>query len=233
MNTKPFLASLLFTLAGLCLFSKVNAQQNLTVVYDIIIQKNKQSTGIEETYNGGTKSVFTNGKKGRIRLVSLMRIQSIFFDYGTELKKATVIKESGKSKYLFKLTAAEWKLYNKKYDSLVCDTSFTDSADIKGYACRKAVIRLEDEKQVTVFYTDSIKMNNAVIEPLFRFIKGTVLQYDVKTRKGTISFKASEISTGNIDPKIFVLPSKGAVIKKYNANKKAVKDTEVLVEEDE
>jgi hypothetical protein len=214
-------------------FAKTIAQQHtpITVVYEIAVKKNKNKAGIEETYNGGTRAVFANGTKARIRLVTLMRIQSIFLEYDTAVKKATVIKESGKGKYLFRLAPAQWKEYNKKYDSVFCDTSYTDSANIKGYPCKKAVIKTGDEKELTVFYTDSIKMDNSIIEPLFRCINGTVLQYEISTSKGTMRFTAAEVSAGAIDPKIFTVPSKGVMVKKYSPNKKAGKEPEAEEEE--
>jgi hypothetical protein len=229
-------ALLILCAAGHLIFSKATAQQHssTSIVYDITVKKNNGKAGIEETYNGGTKAVFISNRKARIRLTSLMRVQSIFFD--TEkgiLKKATVIKESGKNKYLFRLAPADWKIYNKKYDSLACDTSFTDSLVIEGYRCRKAVIKPEDEREVTVYYTDSIKLNYDVIEPLFRCIKGTVLQYEASTRKGTITFKASQVSLGNIESKIFAIPSKGVVVKKYNPNKKLTEEAEQAASEEE
>jgi hypothetical protein len=162
-----------------------------------------------------------------------MRIQSIFFDYNNDvLKKATIIKESGKKKYLFRLTAAEWKLYNKKYDSLVCDTSFTDSLLIAGYPCRKAVIKLEDEKQVTVFYTDSIHALNQFIEPIFSCIPGTVLQYEFSLKKGTVGFKAASVSRQKIPPNILKMPSKAVVVRKYYPGKKTTQEEEIVEEEE-
>ncbi len=224
----------LFIIQGFLLFSKANAQHNNTLVYDISIQKNNGKTGIEETYNGGTRAVFISKNKARIRLTALMRVQSIFFDIKENaLQKATVIKESGRNKYIFRLTPAEWKLYNKKYDSLLCDTSFTDSLVILGYPCRKVVIKPEDKREVIAYYTDSIKVNNAVIEPLFQCINGTVLQYEVSTRKGTMLFKASHVSSDNIDPKIFIIPLKGVTVKKFNPNKKPPKQTELSNDDEE
>lgn len=234
-DTLKKLLPLLFTVAALMPFTKTTAQhqQPLTVVYEITVKKNKNKAGIEETYNGGTKALFITGAKARIRLTTLMRIQSIFLEYDTAIKKATVIKESGKNKYLFRLTSDQWKQYNKKYDSVSCDTSFTDSVNIKGYPCRKAVIKTGDEDGITVFYTDSIKINNALVEPAFRCINGAVLQYETTTRKGTLQFTATEVSNTEIDPKIFVIPSKNVVVKKYNPNKKPLKETEEQEDSDE
>lgn len=234
----PFVL-LLIAVTGQFIFNKAFAQHkpsgtNISIVYDIVVTKKKHAGGLEETYNGGTRAVFVSKSKARIRLVSLMRIQSIFFDHNIDvLKKVTIIKESGKSKYLFRLSAAEWKLYNKKYDSLVCDTSFTDSLTVAGYTCKKAVIRLEDGKEVTAFYTDSIRGISTFIEPLFRCIPGTVLQYEFSTKRGTVLFKASELSLQNVATEIFRIPSRSAVVKKYYPGKKPKKKEEEPVTEDD
>lgn len=204
---------------------------SISIVYEISVTKNKHAGGLEETYNGGTKSLFINRNKARIRLVSLMRIQSIFFDHEKEtIKKVTVIKESGKKKYLFRLSPAEWKLYNKKYDSLVCDTSFTDSLVIAGYRCRKAVLTLEDNRSVTVYYTDSIRFNYFA-EPLFRYLPGTALQYEFHTKKGFVQFKAATVSDQNIAGDIFKIPSKGAQVRKFYPGKKSKAYEEETTEE--
>ncbi len=117
---------LLLLFAGQCACCEIVAQvknQHLTIVYDITISKTKKSSGIEETYNGGTKAVFISDNKARIRMVSLMRMESIFFDYDSSaLREARVIKESGAKKYQYKLTAAEWENYNSKYVGATCDT---------------------------------------------------------------------------------------------------------------
>lgn len=195
-------------------FAQINPG-NLTIVYDISVKKTKRSTGIEETYNGGTRAVFITGKKARVRLVSLMRIESIFFDYDTSaLKKATVVKESGAKKYLFKLNAEDWKDYNSKYFDAACDT-LSDSIMIAGFNCKKAIIHLSSGEKINVYYTDQLKTSNSFIEPAFSCIPGTVLQYEHATNKGVITFTASQVSTGAIANDIFIIPSKGVAVRQY------------------
>ena len=80
---------------------------NLTITYNLLIDGNKK-TGIEEVYNGGNRTIFINNKQVRVRLVSLMRIESLFFLIGadTSLNKIVVVKESGKDKYKNVMCAA-------------------------------------------------------------------------------------------------------------------------------
>jgi GLPGLI family protein len=237
MIKKLSLVLLLTAVTGQFAWSQGNpnagsGNNHLTIVYDIHITKAKHAAGIEETYNGGTRSVFISHTKARIRLVSLMRIQSMFFDHEKgALKKVTVLKESGKNKYLFRLSPAEWKLYNKKYDSVDCDSSFTETLVIAGYPCKKAVLSLDDKKKVTVFYTTSIAPVSIFADPLFRCIPGTVLQYEFSSKKGSVLFKASQVSMDYIEPKIFAIEQKAVAVRKYQPNKKRKQQEEFIEEE--
>jgi GLPGLI family protein len=195
------------------------AQQHhhLTIVYDITVNKTKSSSGIEETYNGGTRSVFISGNKARIRLVSLMRIESIFLTYDTStLHQAAVIKESGAKKYRFNLSADDWKHYNKKYDGVTCSFE-NDSILIAGFNCKKALISLSSGEEIIAYYTDSLPPANPLIEPAFTCIPGMVLQYEHTSKRGVVSFKASLVSSDMIEKNIFVIPSSGIQIRKYIA----------------
>ena len=190
---------------------------DLTVSYSITLKSNKSNTGIGETYNGSIKTVFISGDKVRIRLVSLMRTQSIFVfpeirnDYA-----AAIIKESGKDKYKYYLTPPEWKQYNHKYDSVTC--SFTnDTAVILNYVCHKAIINLKDGMTMSMFYTTSIKRKaSGLAEPLFSCIPGLVLQYEYHYKKGKIIYTATSVSQKNIDPGIFRVPEKGFTTRKFS-----------------
>ena len=214
---------LLLFFAGQCLPAKIFAQQNhnLTIVYDIAVNKTNKSSGIEETYNGGTKAVFISSKKARVRLVSMMRVQSIFFEYDSAtLKQAVLVKESGTSKYRSNLSASDWKDYNNKYEGAACEIK-NDSLDIAGYKCRRAVINLSSGDSIEAYYTDSIKAINNFIEPAFSCIPGgTVLQYSVQAERGTVTFRASQVSRAIIEKDIFAIPRTGVQARKYAAAKK-------------
>ena len=194
------------------------AQQHsdLTIVYDISISKTKRSTGLEETYNGGTRTVFIAGNKARIRMVSLMRMESIFFEYDSTLKQAAVIKESGAKKYRFNLSAPQWEGFNKKYEDADCSFE-NDSMLIAGYWCKKAVIHLTSGDKIVAYYTSSIKPANGFTEPSFTCVPGMVLQYEHTSRRGMVVFKASQVSREVIAKEIFVIPSAGIQLRKYTA----------------
>ena len=190
--------------------------QDLTVSYSIGLKSKKRNTGVGETYNGGVETIFAGDRQVRLRLVSLMRMQSIFILPDSK-QRVTILKESGKDKYKYHLTEEEWKLYNQKYEGIVC--RFTgDSARILNYVCKKAILTLKDGKTITVYYTPAIqKPGLSDVEPLFASIPGLVLKYEYTYRKGTISYTATMVSRHSIDPDVFAVPGNGFPLKKYTA----------------
>lgn len=208
--------------------------KDITVSYSAELKSNKSNTGIGETYNGGIKTVFVSGDKVRVRLVSLMRIQSIFlFPRNSANKTAAVTKESGKSKYKYYLSEEEWKDYNSKYDSITCQLTY-DSAVILNYPCRKAIISLKDGRSIGVYYTDSIKRKNfGQAEPLFSCIPGLVLQYEYRYKKGKIIYTATSVKEEKINPFVFRVPTKGVSTRKFSMKPVSAKGTELPAEEEE
>jgi GLPGLI family protein len=187
---------------------------NLTISYNIIVLNSSKKTGVEESYNGGNKTIFISGDKARLRLVSLMRIQSIFL-YPADSKKkiATIVKESGTGKYKMNLTAAQYAALNSKYDSIQCELT-EDTLTFLNYLCKKAIIHLKDEHSITAWYCPELKAVAKNIEPAFACIPGLVLHYEVVNKKKSLVFTVASISNKPVDPNLFKIPSKGYKIKK-------------------
>lgn len=191
-------------------------EKPVTIIYDIKVKKDTKKTGIEETYNGGIKTIFISGEKARVRLVSLMRIQSIFFFQPDQHNNTvSIVKESGQKKYRTDLTDSMWALYNNKYDKDSCIFS-NDSLQILNYNCKKATVLLKDGRTITAYYTTKLAPVNKKIEPIFGCIPGTVLQYEYDYGKGSITYTASKISHNPIAPDIFTIPSKAVTVQKFS-----------------
>lgn len=215
------------------IFSKDSQQlKNLTISYSIET-KSEKNPGVDETYNGGLKTLFVSDSKIRVRLVSLMRMQSLFVlpQLKNSSRIATVVRESGKDKYKFDLNARQWAMYNKKYDSAVCKL-LNDSIDVLGYACRKAEIMLKDGRVLTVFYTNQI--SNAVFssaDAALSSVPGIVLKYSYQHQKGTITYTATHVTDAPIDKSVFKIPITGYKVKRYVPGRKAGSVDELLKDE--
>lgn len=191
--------------------------EDLTVTYTIELMKSrKKSIGIGEAYNGGTKTIFVSNGLVRLRLVSLMRMQSIFIlPPGNIERTAAIVKESGKNKHKVYLNADQWKQYNAKYDQATCRL-IDDTVTIAGYRCNRAVISLADGRSITAFYTRNIQRAElATIEPVFSCIPGLVLKYTYEYKKGKITYTATAVSRKQIDQDILKVPSKGYTEQPY------------------
>lgn len=209
-----------FTKAGPAHFPQPSGSrltdEDLTVSYSIGLKSKKDNAGIGEAYNGGVKTIFISKGQARLRLVSLMRMQSIFILSGSDRQqRVAILKESGGKKYKFYLTTDEWKQYNKKYDGVACRIT-DDTAMILHYICKKAVVTLKTGDMITVYYTPAIQRPVlALADPAFSCIPGLVLKYEYKYRKGTIVYTATTVTKGVIDPEVFSVPDRGFLLKKY------------------
>lgn len=181
-------------------------RNDLVISYVLRIESNKKN-GIAESYNGAIKTIFLKNGQARSRLVSLMRVQSIFYSKNEGAgEKITVVKESGKDSYKKSLTKDEWKQLNKKYDGATYEL-VEDSIQVLDYTCKKAIIHLKDGKKITAFYTTAI--NSQVfshIEPAFTGLPGLVLQYEYENKDAQFIYTASDISFSAIGPEIYKIP---------------------------
>jgi hypothetical protein len=183
-----------------------------------IVVKGKKIDGIAESYNGGVKVAFVQNDKVRLRLVSLMRTQSIFFNNkkGITSKVAAVVKESGKEKTRFYLSSKEWKIYNQKYDSNTCEIFKDDTLRILGKLCSKAVITTKKGSALTVYYYPGIK-NNALTaaESVFSCIPGFVMKYIYTVGDKSIEYTITSVARKPIAASVFNIPVKGYKLQKY------------------
>lgn len=185
------------------------ASSDLTVSWSIAVTSGKGGDmGLAETYNGGVETLFAADGQARIRLVSLMRIQSIFMSAaGDEAKKFTIVKESGKDKYVTRLTEKEWKAYNKKYEGSVCKLT-EDTSEILHFKCKKAIVTLKNGKVITAWYTTAIQAPAfSFLEPAFSEVPGLVLKYEYTYKRKTIAYTATSISHAPIEKNVFKAPA--------------------------
>jgi hypothetical protein len=183
-------------------------EKDLTIPYSITITSKRSGTGIAETYNGGIETLFVGSHAARLRLVSLMRIQSVFITTDKNLlKNVTVIKESGNIKHRSFFTPGQWMQYNNKYAGSTSKMT-RDTAMILRHICKKAIISLRDGRQLTAYYTPDIQRPAfSWLEPAFSQIPGLVLKYAYTYKRKTITYTATAISNSPISADILAIPA--------------------------
>jgi hypothetical protein len=194
--------------------------KEFVISYSISINGAKKSS-IQQTYNGSLKTIFVKNNLVRIRLVSLMRFQSLYFNNKPGVVKniATLVKESGKDKSILSLSAAQWKQFNKRNDSMRCEIFNDDSLLVLDKVCKKAILTSTDSSKVTVYFWPNTKSNIlANAEPIFKQVPGLVLRYIVEANKKSIDYTAVDMRFEKISDKVFTIPTKGFKKLKYNPN---------------
>ncbi len=183
---------------------------DLVISYTIDIKSGSKKINVAETYNSGTKTIFISKGKARIRLLSLMRIESIFFLSSTDDSSSRIfrIKESAKKTTPWELTLEEWLQLNNKYDSARCEHIVGETKKILDYDCKKAVIHLADGRTLTTYYTEELSPLRSIYEPAFALIPGLVLEYSYSYNGGSSTYTATSILRESIDPEIFSLQSR-------------------------
>jgi hypothetical protein len=180
-----------------------SASGDLTVSYNLTILTKRSNTGIGETYSGGIETLFLQRNNERVRLASLMRIQSIFLSGDDHV---ILLNESTAKKTKKTLTPRQWTANNIQYAGATYDLT-ADTTTILGHVCKRALISLKDGRQIIAWYTPAIKMPVLALEPAFSGIPGLVLRYEYTCRKKTLRYSATSISRQPIDPSVFAVPS--------------------------
>ncbi len=181
---------------------------DLVISYDIKVETGQKKTSIGDVYDGGSKTIFISKKKARVRLVSLMRIESIYFlPVNDSIYNIYRVKESVKKPEKKVITADSWKALNSKYEQSICEFK-SDSINILVYKCYKAVVTLADGRKMEVYYTKELHHINPLVEPAFTTVPGVVLQYSYAYKAGTITYTAVSVNKGDISPSVFTITSK-------------------------
>ena len=226
---KYFLAVfLLFFTLNIACAQKVNVVQNapkkpnakeFVLSYGITVDGVKKK-GLEQTYNGGLKTIFVKNDLVRIRLVSLMRMQSLYFNNKKWIKTnvASMVKESGKDKSILSFTTKEWQQFNSKNDSIRCDIYVDDTLTILDKLCNKAILTFKDSTKLTVYYLPGAKSKTlAAAEPIFSTVPGLVMKYYYAIKNKSVTYTAVDFKFAPLSNTIFITPKVGYNKLKFNA----------------
>lgn len=186
-----------------------SSTEDMVISYNIVIEPGTKKTTIAETYNGGSKTVFISKNKTRIRLVSLMRIESLYFLPSTDsTTRIFQVKESGGKANPRQLSQSSWEKLNYKYDSAYYTPVDSEGKKILGFNCKKAIIYLKDGRTITAYYTEAIKPLHSMCEPALASLPGLALEYTYAYKSGSSTYTAVSITQEAINPEIFLLKAK-------------------------
>jgi len=215
------LSFIAFATSCVCLFhSAVSAQKKLTeatISYDIVINTNNTTPQAADLLDGAVSIIYLKGNSSRSEMISSLGTQSTIIDGKTG--DVTILKDYGEQKYMIRMTPAEWKASNKKYEG----STFTFENEFKtiaNYNCQKAIGKLVDGSTFTVYFTKELLPVNKDFQYLNKNLPGLAMQYEAVLGKQKVTYTVSNINFNLVPAAKFDLPKSGYRVMTYQETKK-------------
>ncbi len=214
MKTKIVFLSSLMVLCSFA-FSQKKFSEG-TINYDIVINTGSDKPQAADFLDGATSTVYIKGNKSRTEMVSSLGTQATIID---DVKNTiSVLKEYGDQKYLIQLTPADWKDLNKRYEGVTFN--FTNEAKtIAGYNCKKAIGKLTDGTNFSVWYTPDLVPENNDFQNANKSLPGLAMEYEASMGSLIVTYTVSKISFSPVPAIKFDLPKTGYRVLTYAESK--------------
>jgi len=189
-----------------------NKLTEATITYTITINTENANPQIADMLDGATSTVYLKGNSSRSDLVSSLGMQSTIIDGKTG--DVAILKDYGEQKFMINMTSAEWMESNKKY----ADIEFTYEEEYKtiaGYKAQKAVGKLADGTEFTVYFTRDLVPVNKDFQYINKNLPGLALEYEAVFGKSIVTYSVSNINFNPVPLSRFVLPKSGYRVMTY------------------
>ena len=206
---------ILVHLAMLPAFSQLMAQKRLTeatITYDVIINTSNPNPKVADLLDGSMNVIYLKGNSSRSELISSLGIQSTLIDGKT--RNVAVLKEYGDQKYMITMTPANWIESNKKYEGIIF-TYYEEFKTIAGYKCQKAIGKLQDGSEFTVFFTRDLFPVNRDFLYLNKNLPGLAMQYEASMGTILMIYTVSNINFNPVPAQKFEFPKSGYRVMTY------------------
>ena len=91
---------------------------------------------------------------------------------------------------------------------------------ISGFSCRKAIAKLKNGTNFTVWYTTDVTLGNKDYDPQFKTLPGLAVQYEMTSGKMKFKFTLTKVSYDAVSSSKFEMPKSGYRIMTYEETKK-------------
>lgn len=215
MKVKRF--SLIF--AGILLSLTGFSQKNLTegkLVYSMSVETGSGEPKMADMLDGATTTIYLKGKESRVELVSGLGTEASVYDESTG--KGFILKDYSGQKLMITLSPEEWKANNAKYEGIVFDNTGETSV-ISGFSCRKAIAKLKNGTNFTVWYTTEVALHNKSYDPQFTTLPGLAVKYEMEAGKMKLKFTLTNISYSAVPAAKFQAPKSGYRVMTFEETK--------------
>ncbi|ULQ58074.1 hypothetical protein KJS94_07645 [Flavihumibacter rivuli] len=216
--------SLLFLFVLLVAFMPSRSQKkvsDITIVYDAIVNTGSNEPKLADAFDGATSTVYLKGNLSRSEMVSALA--SFVTIHDSRTGAAVVLQEVGGQKLLIRMTAADWKDKNKKYEGVEF-VSTNEKKVLAGYSCTKAEARMKDGSTFAVWYTADIIPENDDYNAQFKALKGLPLEYEYQQGKVNIRYVVAQVNLNPVPVSKFDIPKTGYREMTYEESKRPRKN---------
>ncbi len=191
----------------------------MTLVYDYSVVT---GGGASEKKNGdlagALHTVYIKGGKSRSEMTDSLFSSTTLYDASTGV--AVILKEVSGQKLLIRLSAANWQERNSPYDGVIYKNT-TETREIAGYKCTKAVGNTKTGTMITVWYTKDVIPDNKDYAPEFRSLEGLPLEYVLAKGNVEIRYKVARVNFNPVPASKFDIPGTGYRELKYEEIQKS------------
>ncbi len=190
----------------------------LTLVYDYSVVTLGGGADKSGGVPGALHTVYIKGSKSRSEITDSLFSSITLFDGNTGT--AVILKEVSGQKLLIRLSPDNWREKNSLYDDIQYKNT-SDTREIAGYRCVKAVGNTKTGAIITVWYTRELIPDNKEYAPEFRNLEGLPLEYTMTKGNVEIRYRAARINFNPVPASKFDIPRAGYREMRYEDIKKS------------
>jgi len=216
---KKITTMLLLILAGTVSAFSQRKVSELMLSYDTQVSTGSTEPKMADAFDGAVTTVYIKGALSRSEMTSALFSSTTIHD--AKAGTAVALREVSGQKLLIRMTAANWKEKNKKYEGITF-TNTSDTKVIAGYKCIKAEAKLTDGTVFAVYYTTDIVPENREYENMmFKNLEGLPLEWELVQGKLKIKYTLSKINMNPVPVSRFDIPKSGYRELTYDESKKS------------
>lgn len=191
-----------------------------TITYNIVIKSKDNQTKNTGGINGATNTIYFKGMLTRTDMSSSLGNETII--HNAKTGEAVILKEYSGQKLMISLTRENWVAKNKKYDAVSFVTT-SETKNIEGYKCKKAVGKLNDGSAIVVYYAADLIVMNKDFNQAFKNLPGLPLEYELETEKLIFKYTISKFDFTVVPATKFDFPKTGYRVMTYDENQQGKK----------
>jgi GLPGLI family protein len=182
------------------------------VEYKITVVNANDVPGVADAFVGAAQTLQVKGYKSRTDFKSSLRNQVTVYD--SQTGNGFVLRQTGNEKFLIMLDSKTWKQYHKRFDG----TTYTigqEQKTIAGYATTKAIGKMPDGSEITVYFAPDLGLMAKGYDLAFANLPGLPLEYELKSGGVVLRYEATEVKQTMVSSSSFDMPKTGYKVLEY------------------